>query len=96
MTTEISASAALAIRREQELGYRGPLLVNDPRAGVVVLCRITGESVDRLAVIPCDLADQPPELIAMEDADIPEAATPGEAAAVALAVLRRKIARRVN
>ena len=94
--TEVSASAALAIRREQELGYRGPLLVNDPRAGLVIVCRVGADSVTRLAVIPCDLADQPPELFAMDDIEIPATATPGEAATVALAVLRRKIARKVN
>jgi hypothetical protein len=93
MTEEVSASAALAIRREQELGYRGPLLVNDPRAGLVVLCRVAADSVIRLAVIPCELADQPPELFPMDDVDIPETATPGEAATVALAALRRILRR---
>lgn len=92
---EISASAALAIRREQEHDYRGPLLVNDPRAGLVFVCRVRPDTVDLLATIPCDLADKPPELHVME-ATIPEDATPARAAEIALAELRRKIFRGVN
>jgi hypothetical protein len=92
---EISANAALAIRREQEQGYRGSLLVNDPGASLVFICRVHADTVDLLATIPCDQADKPPELHVM-DSTIPEDATPEQAAEIALAELRRKIYRAVN
>jgi hypothetical protein len=90
---EIGAEAALTIRRVQERGYRGIAALSEPRLGQVTVFRIRASGCELVGRGEVAQADEDSELATLPDLIIPDDASPEDAFAIAIAELRRMMAR---
>lgn len=93
---EISASAALAVAALQESGYVGPVLLNDPCTGHLMLFLAEPWGCHCLGVASVPLATGAHELVELPALTIAPGTRPADAFRAADIELRRLNARKVN